>query len=45
VKLIEAFREKWVSEHPAYDDIGGSMTYIEIIDFIKKFAKNNKVDN
>ena len=44
-KLIEAFRKKWVSEHPVYDDTGGSMTYSEIIDFIKKFAKDNEIDD
>ncbi len=44
-KLIEALIDKQNSEHPVYDDISGSMTYFEIIEFIKEFAKDNKLDD
>lgn len=37
--LIEAFRQKWVKEHPVYEDTSGSMTYSEIIDFIRGYVK------
>ena len=39
--LINAFRQKWNDEHPVYEDTSGGMTYSEIIDFIKAFAKND----
>lgn len=39
--LINAIRQKWNDEHPVYEDTSGSMTYSEIIDFIKAFAKND----
>lgn len=38
--LIEAFRQKWIKEHPIYDDTGGSMTYNEIIDFIRQYTEH-----
>jgi len=44
-KLIKAFTEKWCAEHPGPYDNGGSMTYGEIIDFIREFAKKNKVED
>lgn len=39
--LITAFRKKWNDEHPVYEDTSGSMTYSEIIDFIRSFAKGS----
>ena len=37
--LIEAFRQRWIKEHPVYEDTGGSMTYNEIIDFIRQYTE------
>lgn len=39
--LITAFRKKWNDEHPVYEDTSGSMTYSEIIDFIRSFANDS----
>lgn len=39
--LINAIRQKWNDEHPVYEDTSGNMTYSEIIDFIRSFAKGS----
>lgn len=40
-ELIKAFTDKWNREHPVYDDTSGSMTYSEIIEFIRKFSETH----
>lgn len=40
-ELIEALLNKQKEEHPVYEDTSGSMTYFEIIRFIKEFARTN----
>lgn len=35
--LINAIMDKWRKEHPVYEDTNGSMSYSEIIEFIKNF--------
>ena len=37
-ELIKALKDKWNREHPVYDDYSGSMSYDEIIDFVREFA-------
>ena len=45
-ELIKALKDKWNREHPVYDDYSGSMSYDEIIDFIREFAyKETLKDN
>ena len=43
-KLVSAFIAKWNNEHPVYEDTSGSMKYLDIIEFIKEFAKQNSYD-
>ena len=38
-ELIKAFKDKQNLEHPFYEDTGGSMTYLEIIEFIRAFSE------
>ena len=40
-KLISALKSKWNQDHPEYDDTSGSMTFAEIIEFIRKFAEEH----
>ena len=40
-ELIKALIDKQKKEHPVYEDTSGSMTYFEIIRFIKEFAKTH----
>ena len=40
-ELIKAFIEKQNKEHPVYEDTSGNMTYFEITQFIREFAKTH----
>lgn len=41
-KLIKAFQEKWIKEHHVYEDTSGSMSYPEIIGFIRNFKSESE---
>lgn len=40
--LIKKLVDKWNKEHPEYDDTSGSMSYNEIINFIREYAESEK---
>ena len=40
--LIRAFKKRWREEHPVYEDTSGTMTYPEIITFIRNFAEEKE---
>ena len=40
-ELIKAFIDKQNREHPVYDDMSGSMTYSEIVEFIREFSETH----